>query len=266
MAPAYVFRMFRTTKVLLWAGQHNPAARRASQDTRGVVALVGARHYGAPSDRTTPLWCSCRASPPAGGGEAAPRLRRAAQQHGRARSRRAGRVVGRRACPLASTLDCSGTPPAPSWCDERQVASSTPPLVLWVAWECGLIPPMGTAGRSPARRGAHAPHPVPARPAARGAAVRGDRGIALPSATSDDGCDCHHASEHSGAPIPSPHDLLHLCLAILIGFAAFFLARVRCRRGTATPGPGSLLAVPGARTRPPVPVARRLAALCVLRC
>src|SRR5690606_10331114 len=33
------------------AGQHNPAARRASQDTRGVVALEGARPYGAPSDR-----------------------------------------------------------------------------------------------------------------------------------------------------------------------------------------------------------------------
>lgn len=202
-----------------------------------------------------------------GGGEAAPRLRRAAQQHGRARSRRAGRVVGRRACPLASTLDCSGTPPAPSWCDERQVASSTPaPRIVggmgvrpgFLRWGLLVALLLGVVLMHHIPYQHDRPHAEPP------SAVTAE--LPLPSATSDDGCDCHHASEHSGAPTPSPHDLLHLCLAILIGFAAFFLARVRCRRGTATPGPGSLLAVPGARTRPPVPVARRLAALCVLRC
>ncbi|MFR9732040.1 hypothetical protein ACL03H_22675 [Saccharopolyspora sp. MS10] len=88
----------------------------------------------------------------------------------------------------------------------------------------------------------------------------------LTATASDGGGEGHHAPELGGMSASSPHPLLHLCLAILIGFAAFLLARTWRDRGARAPRPG-----PGARarprwTRPPTPTARRLAALCVLRC
>src|SRR5690606_8021627 len=121
--------------------------------TRGVVALVGARHYGAPSDRTTPLWCSCRASPPAGG---------------------AGKPLLAFGVLLNNTAALDLDEPDESWGEGH--AHSRPPWtvrahhrhragVTSVRWPvrpplsyCGWhgsaawIPPMGTAGRSPARR------------------------------------------------------------------------------------------------------------------
>jgi hypothetical protein len=86
------------------------------------------------------------------------------------------------------------------------------------------------------------------------------------TAAADDGCECHPAGEHNGAPFSSGHDLLHLCLAILIGFAAFLLVAFRRGPGAAIASPRRSLAPPGLRRRPPIPVAQRLAALCVMRC
>ncbi|MEV4646378.1 DUF6153 family protein [Saccharopolyspora sp. NPDC049357] len=86
------------------------------------------------------------------------------------------------------------------------------------------------------------------------------------TATADDGCECRHAGEHSGAPFSSGHDVLHLCLAILIGFAAFVLMAFRRGPGPTAAGPARSSTPPGMRGRPPIPVARRLAVLCVMRC
>lgn len=86
------------------------------------------------------------------------------------------------------------------------------------------------------------------------------------TATVDEGCEYRHAGEHSSAPSSSGHDLLHLCLATLIGFAAFMLVATRRGPSAAIADLGRSLAPPGMRRRPPIPVARRLAVLCVMRC
>lgn len=86
------------------------------------------------------------------------------------------------------------------------------------------------------------------------------------TAASEGGCECAHSGEHSGGPISSGHDALHLCLAILIGFAVFALMALRRGPGATVPSPGRGLSSPGLRRRPPIPVSRRLAVLCVMRC
>lgn len=77
---------------------------------------------------------------------------------------------------------------------------------------------------------------------------RGDRGPSL-----------------SSAPAPD-HGPLHLCLAILAGFAALLLPLLGSapRPAAAATGPLPATTRPGSRA-PPSPVSRRLAVLCVLR-
>src|SRR5690606_24782480 len=179
MAPAYVFRMFRTTKVLLLELVSTTRRHGAPPKTPGAWSRWWVR--GTTGRRPT-------APPPSG---AAAGLRRL---------RGAGKPLLAFGVLLNNTAALDLDEPDESWGEGH--AHSRPPWtvrahhrhragVTSVRWPvrprssyCGWhgsaawIPPMGTAGRSPARRGAHAPHPVPARPAARGAAVRGDRGIA----------------------------------------------------------------------------------------
>lgn len=71
--------------------------------------------------------------------------------------------------------------------------------------------------------------------------------------------------EHHGHPASPGHAALHLCLAIVVGFLVLLLPRLRrAARAVAGP-PRALVAAPPALAPPPVPVPRRLAALCVLR-
>ncbi|WP_407690560.1 DUF6153 family protein [Saccharopolyspora rhizosphaerae] len=86
------------------------------------------------------------------------------------------------------------------------------------------------------------------------------------TAASDESCECHHPGEHSGVPFPSGHEVLHLCLAVVIGFAASVVLAFRRRWGAVVAGRVRSLAPPGVRGRPPAPTARRLAVLCVMRC
>lgn len=80
-------------------------------------------------------------------------------------------------------------------------------------------------------------------------------------------CDRHPSTDHSGAPLSSPgHGALHLCLAILIGFAVVWLLALRLSPCTTAPGLKHGLAPPGEDEHPPIPVSRRLAVLCVMRC
>ncbi|MCI2421745.1 hypothetical protein MOQ72_30345 [Saccharopolyspora sp. K220] len=73
------------------------------------------------------------------------------------------------------------------------------------------------------------------------------------------------AAEHS-APSPMPdHGLLHLCLAIAAGFVLLLLPLLR-RIASALAEPSRLLMRTALeQLRPPTPVPRRLAVLCVLR-
>ncbi|GAA4617516.1 hypothetical protein [Saccharopolyspora hordei] len=71
--------------------------------------------------------------------------------------------------------------------------------------------------------------------------------------------------EHHGHPASPGHAALHLCLAIVVGFLVLLLPRLRrAARAVAGP-PRALVAAPPALAPPPIPVPRRLAALCVLR-
>jgi hypothetical protein len=74
--------------------------------------------------------------------------------------------------------------------------------------------------------------------------------------------------EHSPDPMPTSHELLHLCLAVLAAAIALGLAAVvvtiltRRDNHTAAPCPREVVPVP---PRPPPRTAVRLAQLCVLR-
>lgn len=64
----------------------------------------------------------------------------------------------------------------------------------------------------------------------------------------------------------SAHDLLHLCLAVLVGGVAIALALFTLRRSGVTSVPKARPAFLATGSRaPPLPVPRRLALLCVLR-
>ena len=87
-------------------------------------------------------------------------------------------------------------------------------------------------------------------------------------------CEGAHAASAGALADTDPHDgsslsaLLHLCLAVLTGFAllaiAALLAFIRLPAGIS--GRMSPLAAALDRTRSPPPTAVRLAQLCVLRC
>ncbi|MBB5157672.1 hypothetical protein [Saccharopolyspora phatthalungensis] len=69
-----------------------------------------------------------------------------------------------------------------------------------------------------------------------------------------------------GEPPPAPdHGLLHLCLAIIAGFFALLLPFLRRIASGFAELPGLLARTALDRFRPPTPVPRRLAVLCVLR-
>lgn len=61
------------------------------------------------------------------------------------------------------------------------------------------------------------------------------------------------------------HGLLHLCLAVLAGAAAVVIASLALRILPATASLRSSIPMGIGRARPPPPVPRRLAVLCVLR-
>lgn len=74
-----------------------------------------------------------------------------------------------------------------------------------------------------------------------------------------------HAQADSPDSAPDGHDALHLCLAIAASFLALVAPRLRLLIGTP-----SEMSLPRLRrtleqARPPDPLPRRLAALCVLR-
>lgn len=86
------------------------------------------------------------------------------------------------------------------------------------------------------------------------------------TATAEGACECHTPMDHFGALFSSGHGALHLCLAILIGFAVTSLVTLGRGPDATAPGLKRGLAPPGGPRRPPIPVARRLAVLCVMRC
>ncbi|MER7013581.1 hypothetical protein ABT324_19365 [Saccharopolyspora sp. NPDC000359] len=73
------------------------------------------------------------------------------------------------------------------------------------------------------------------------------------------------ATEHHEPPATPDHDALHLCLAIVAGFLLLLLPQLRRLLRIAAELPRALLVVLPVLVPPPLPVPRRLAALCVLR-
>ncbi|MER5390484.1 hypothetical protein [Saccharopolyspora sp. NPDC002686] len=75
------------------------------------------------------------------------------------------------------------------------------------------------------------------------------------------------AAEHHEQPAPAPddHGALHLCLAIMLGFLVLLLPQLSRAIRAAAVLPRYLTAALPALLPPPLPVPRRLAALCVLR-
>lgn len=84
--------------------------------------------------------------------------------------------------------------------------------------------------------------------------------------TAEQGRERPHSAEHGDMPASSPHQLLHLCLAILLGFATFLFFWRRRRPATLASHSRRWLSLWPQGARPPVPLARRLAVLCVMRC
>lgn len=84
-------------------------------------------------------------------------------------------------------------------------------------------------------------------------------------------CPCpatNHDAPHPGGGAPVTDTLLHLCLAVLAAIGGLLSAGWLLRGSSSQAGgnPGSAGPRIGLEyLRPPVPVARRLAALCVLR-
>ncbi|WP_406690427.1 DUF6153 family protein [Saccharopolyspora sp. ID03-671] len=71
------------------------------------------------------------------------------------------------------------------------------------------------------------------------------------------------ASEHDDGS--HEHDLLHLCLAVAASFLALLAPRLRADLGVIAEMPPPRFRRTLERARPPDPLPRRLAALCVLR-
>ncbi|MBE9375960.1 hypothetical protein IQ251_16030 [Saccharopolyspora sp. HNM0983] len=111
--------------------------------------------------------------------------------------------------------------------------------------------------------GGHGEHHSPA------AAASTEHGAAPPAhAAPDPAAPAHAAADQTGGE-PGPvqlDDLLHLCLAIIAG-AALLLLDLRRNRGPlhGLPTIRTPRVHPVSRRRPPPPVRRRLAELCVLR-
>lgn len=72
-------------------------------------------------------------------------------------------------------------------------------------------------------------------------------------------------TEHGEPPAAPDHGLLHLCLAIAAGFIALLLPLLRRIASASAENPKPLAITAFTRFRPPTPVPRRLAVLCVLR-
>lgn len=72
-------------------------------------------------------------------------------------------------------------------------------------------------------------------------------------------------TEHDESPVAPGHGLLHLCLAIVVGFLAFAIPLFRRILSASADLPIRLVLASLDRFRPPTPVPRRLAVLCVLR-
>ncbi|WP_190823231.1 hypothetical protein [Saccharopolyspora pogona] len=72
-------------------------------------------------------------------------------------------------------------------------------------------------------------------------------------------------AEHSEPPAAPDHGLLHLCLAIAAGFIALLLPLLHRIASALAETPKPLAITAFTRFRPPTPVPRRLAMLCVLR-
>ncbi|MEV0697214.1 hypothetical protein AB0I53_04755 [Saccharopolyspora sp. NPDC050389] len=72
-------------------------------------------------------------------------------------------------------------------------------------------------------------------------------------------------AEHNEPPAAPDHGLLHLCLAIAAGFIALLLPLLRRIASASAETPKPLAITAFTRFRPPTPVPRRLAVLCVLR-
>jgi hypothetical protein len=72
-------------------------------------------------------------------------------------------------------------------------------------------------------------------------------------------------TEHGESPAAPDHGLLHLCLAVVVGFLAFVVPLLRRASGASAELPKRLVLASLDRFRPPTPVPRRLAVLCVLR-
>ncbi|KAA5838136.1 hypothetical protein ABT337_05440 [Saccharopolyspora hirsuta] len=73
------------------------------------------------------------------------------------------------------------------------------------------------------------------------------------------------AAEHHHPPAAPDHGALHLCLAIVVGFLLLLLPQLRRILRAAAELPRNLAVVLPVLVPPPLPVPRRLAALCVLR-
>ncbi|WP_143121719.1 hypothetical protein [Saccharopolyspora antimicrobica] len=73
------------------------------------------------------------------------------------------------------------------------------------------------------------------------------------------------AVEHHEPPADSGHGALHLCLAIIAGFLVLLLPQLRRALRAAAELPRGLAVALPVLLPPPLPVPRRLAALCVLR-
>ncbi|WP_148272033.1 hypothetical protein [Saccharopolyspora spinosa] len=78
----------------------------------------------------------------------------------------------------------------------------------------------------------------------------------------------HHAgmpAGHGEPPAAPDHGLLHLCLAIAAGFIALLLPLLHRIASALAESPKPLAITAFTHFRPPTPVPRRLAVLCVLR-
>ncbi|MEU6264480.1 hypothetical protein [Saccharopolyspora shandongensis] len=72
-------------------------------------------------------------------------------------------------------------------------------------------------------------------------------------------------TEHSEPPAAPDHGLLHLCLAIAAGFIALLLPLLHRIASASAENPKPVAIRAFTLFRPPTPVPRRLAVLCVLR-
>ncbi|MEV0053404.1 hypothetical protein AB0H34_23245 [Saccharopolyspora shandongensis] len=72
-------------------------------------------------------------------------------------------------------------------------------------------------------------------------------------------------TEHSEPPAAPDHGLLHLCLAIAAGFIALLLPLLHRIASASAENPKPIAIRAFTLFRPPTPVPRRLAVLCVLR-